>query len=93
MHTELANIKCLKCGNSHYMWNCPDFRALTLDGKWEFVRAKRLCRCCISSADHHQRNCPRKKSCGVSGCTANHNRILHFTEEASEEKNSSEEPP
>lgn len=80
LHSETSKQhQCLKCGESHPMWRCPDFIAMNLDEKWNFVRSKRICRCCLSSADHHQNQCPWKKQCGVSGCKGMHNRVLHYT--------------
>jgi len=88
MHVE-ASKQCLKCGNSHFMWKCPEFVAMSLEERWNFVRTKRICRCCVSTIEHHQNNCPWKKACGVSGCKALHNRILHYVKKPEEKSESS----
>lgn len=87
VHSEGSkNIRCIKCGESHFMWKCPSFLAMNLEDKWKFVRNKRICRSCLSSVDHHQNDCPYQRPCGVSGCPGIHNRVLHYQLKSAEKQ-------
>ncbi|XP_060649602.1 uncharacterized protein LOC132786893 [Drosophila nasuta] len=74
-HGESEKTTCPKCGGTHRLSECVDFRALKVKQRWEFVKSKRLCFCCFWR--HLVRNCKAKETCGVDGCKSIHHVLLH----------------
>ncbi|XP_051858691.1 uncharacterized protein LOC127565208 [Drosophila albomicans] len=74
-HGESEKTTCPKCGGTHRLSECVDFRALNVKQRWEFVKSKRLCFCCFWR--HLVRNCKAKETCGVDGCKSIHHVLLH----------------
>lgn len=46
--------QCPGCNGSHQLRNCPVFKGLTVDGRYDVVSKHRLCMACFSS--HHWSN-------------------------------------
>ena len=44
---HVSTPKCVQCSESHFIWTCPDFKALTVQGRWDVARAKNLCFNCL----------------------------------------------
>ncbi|XP_065182304.1 uncharacterized protein LOC135813015 [Sycon ciliatum] len=65
--------QCASCKGTHHLSACPRFKSLTVQQRWEFVRAcKDICSCCLSPG-HWSTAC--KMSCGA--CQRRHHALLH----------------
>ncbi|XP_055527264.1 uncharacterized protein LOC129719873 [Wyeomyia smithii] len=64
---------CKKTG--HRVHDCKTFKALSVDERWNYINAKRLCRNCL--CDHGRRSCRRSSYCGTNGCQYRHHPLLH----------------
>ncbi|XP_054745916.1 uncharacterized protein LOC129250308 [Anastrepha obliqua] len=69
------SMNCLKCGASHTLSDCYEFRALSQSDRWKFVRENKLCLRCFKS--HFIRRCNSKRCCGVDDCRMAHHPLLH----------------
>ena len=58
---------------------------MKIDDRYNVVREKRLCFCCLAS-DHSAKYCPRKRKCGIDGCEKNHNKLLHYKKKSDKNK-------
>jgi len=67
---------CAMCAGGHDLTRCPDFLALDVQGRYELVKAQRLCFLCLGYS-HFSMNCSHTDFCGVSGCRGSHHRLLH----------------
>ena len=70
------NYKCPKCKDNHFLNQCPEFRALNVQARRDFVNRERLCENCFHT-NHDAKSCPRNWTCNVNDCGAKHNRWLH----------------
>ena len=62
---------CPHCKGSHTIFKCPSFGALTVQQRWDFVRATKLCVNCLRS---------HGDKCGFGHCKRcdrHHNTLLH----------------
>ena len=66
-------VKCSKCAGSHSLESCPEFKTMSVAGRWEFVKPSDVCIKCLK-AGHRSANCsvtpcPR--------CKKAHHALLH----------------
>ncbi|XP_055632834.1 uncharacterized protein LOC129773261 [Toxorhynchites rutilus septentrionalis] len=66
---------CVKCGQAHYLYQCPEFRKMTVTQRSELVRRNRLCMNCMRSNSHYARTCSAQR-CRV--CSKKHHTLLHL---------------
>ncbi|XP_055585492.1 uncharacterized protein LOC129738331 [Uranotaenia lowii] len=67
---------CVICNKSgHRVRECDQFKSLTVDGRWQKVRALGICQNC-------RRPCWGKKRCEVDGCDHRHHPLLHSPKES-----------
>lgn len=77
-----STVKCSGCGSeNHRIYKCENFTKMTIADRDKFVREKRLCFGCLNTG-HGSRDCPYKRTCGIDGCEAKHNRFLHVRRNA-----------
>ena len=57
--------------------SCPKFKALTVDKRADAV-IKKVCASCLSW-NHERATCTKPLKCKETGCTGNHNTLLHGT--------------
>ncbi len=69
--------KCILCEGDHQLYACSQFKSLTPDRRFEFVREKKLCFSCLRTGSHSIRWCKYKRPCGIDGCSYKHSRLLH----------------
>ena len=69
--------KCPIEGSNHRVWNCDKFKNMKIDERYNVVKEKKLCFCCLAN-NHAAKDCPRKSNCGVDGCEKTHNKLLHY---------------
>ncbi|XP_043220101.1 uncharacterized protein LOC122380753 [Amphibalanus amphitrite] len=68
--------RCVLCGESHGLWACEQFKALTADERARVVAEHRLCFSCLRPG-HRSRDCRTARACGIDGCVLRHSRYLH----------------
>ena len=69
--------KCLCCSGLHKIYQCREFREMSLASKWQIVRKYRLCKLCLNPG-HFAHQCTLKICCKKENCgSANHNSLLH----------------
>lgn len=71
-------FKCFSCGGAHQLYYCPRFDHSTMEQRWDFVRANRICPLCLLEQHSllechvgHCKNCKKNNAhnsmlCGVS---------------------------
>ncbi|CAH0730313.1 unnamed protein product, partial [Brenthis ino] len=70
--------QCPSCEQTHALPQCPKYKGLSLDERWELVKEKKLCFKCITKK-HRRSNC-KAKLCGVNECRSPHHPTLHREE-------------
>ncbi|KAK3700158.1 hypothetical protein QZH41_009867 [Actinostola sp. cb2023] len=71
------NDPCIKCGGTHYLTQCKDFKALRVKERLSFIQSKRLCVNCFKPG-HLGRDCRRPFVCNIDGCGQRHSKFLHL---------------
>jgi hypothetical protein len=75
-----ASVKyqCIACSGTHTLSKCAEYASLALEGKYNFVRLKKLCFNCLHPK-HSVAKCSSVHSCKVRGCGKRHHTSLHRT--------------
>ena len=73
--TENAKKVCVRCKKEHQLWNCQEFKDLSLEDKYSFVKSEKLCFGCLGG-NQQIKDC-RIKLCEIGGCKRKQNRLLH----------------
>ena len=81
--------KCAMCQGSHMIYECSQFKEMSPDDRFKFVKSKHLCFNCLSGARHSSRDCKSKRRCRIDNCGRKHSYLLH----GSNNNNSSSKPP
>ena len=70
------NVKCQFCHESeHDLTDCPSFKRVNRNVRWDHVKKNRLCCNCLGSR-HSLRTCPASV-CGIDNCGIPHHYMLH----------------
>ena len=69
-------IICLLCNSNHWLLQCVNFKAKSLDESPKFVHSKDLCINCLVHG-HAVSSCPKESFCRVTGCKEIHSSYLH----------------
>ncbi|XP_059058147.1 uncharacterized protein LOC131851643 [Achroia grisella] len=70
---------CLFCNNEHSLSHCCDFKTLSVDDRWKFVKGKKLCHKCLKKGLHNYKNCDiSKEICTNEKCNSRHHKLLHI---------------
>jgi len=76
--TQSNQIQCLCCTKQHAIWKCPEFHALSPQGRSSFLKKDEVktkaCYNCLGS--HIVDNCKSDKRC--QQCNGKHHSLLHF---------------
>ncbi|KAK3732000.1 hypothetical protein QZH41_005502 [Actinostola sp. cb2023] len=95
--TSQDNVKdrrrnCKACGQTHPIWQCEKFKAMSVPKRWETAKQYNMCYRCLGQY-HVGRACTRSRICGLNGCRDSHNRLLHEdkSERQDQQKNSKQE--
>jgi hypothetical protein len=71
---------CFLCGKNHEPAKCDGYQAVPIDERWDRMREKQrdgdICVCCFELG-HRSPDCETFTSCGTTGCTKRHHKILH----------------
>lgn len=81
-HNEVINensssrkASCIMCSDSHMLFSCPKFIAMSVSERYSFVKSKRACFNCLS-VNHSRQLCTSDKRCRT--CNRFHNSLLHL---------------
>ncbi|CAI6343037.1 unnamed protein product [Macrosiphum euphorbiae] len=72
--TEKSEAPCICCNKSHRVYQCEDFKKMTVTDRHSKIRDAQLCFNCFSPY-HAARACRSRYSC--QHCTGRHNTLLH----------------
>lgn len=72
---------CPLCNEDHPLYKCGGFREMNLNGRYDFVRTKGLCHCCLKATDHFAAQCDQI-GCDKCPSKPKHNGLLCQTKEA-----------
>ncbi|XP_050519253.1 uncharacterized protein LOC126893276 [Diabrotica virgifera virgifera] len=76
---SFSDNNCTFCrSNAHKVYQCNDFKCLSLQEKFNFVKGKKLCFNCLGSK-HFSQDCGSTRSCTL--CGGHHHSSLHGTSE------------
>ncbi|CAK1596115.1 unnamed protein product [Parnassius mnemosyne] len=74
--TTKPSPKCSVCEKEgHYGSDCNKFKEADIDKRWQLAKQRNLCFRCLRYRSQTHR-CKTTK-CGIKGCNATHNRLLH----------------
>ena len=69
---------CILCSSKHRLWNCKQFKKLTVSDRLSLIKINNLCQNCFRSHDISE--CDSKNVCLVPGCGLKHSMYLHCDE-------------
>ncbi|KAI5638198.1 hypothetical protein NE865_09144 [Phthorimaea operculella] len=75
--TSERNQTCLYCKEAHNLKSCGQFKALSVDDRWRWLREAKVCYVCFKNKSHKWNECRGRGSCGVQGCRLRHHPLLH----------------
>lgn len=81
---EKDELQCSLCEKSHKLTECPKYKAMSVEKRWEHVKNKKLCFKCI--VKKHRRFTCKADTCGVNECTHHHHQSLHQEREQDDSK-------
>ncbi|XP_041983271.1 uncharacterized protein LOC121736254 [Aricia agestis] len=67
---------CPVCSGSHTTINCADFIKLSVSERWDAAKNSKLCFRCLNNSHGRTFRC-KYIPCGINGCEASHNKLLH----------------
>ena len=70
-------LPCVLCPRTHRLWHCPVFRTMSPIERLAVVDHHMMCHNCFLST-HATKDCGKKTSCYVSGCTERHSMYIHI---------------
>lgn len=71
----VANSNCIKCNESHFLYQCPEFLKLSISARIEEAKNLQLCLNCLKNTNHDAKSC-RSRSC--KNCFNRHHTVLHL---------------
>lgn len=77
-NSELSsNLKCLVCkGTNHFsMYECPQFKAMPVKARYDYVKNNKYCTNCLSYK-HTNSRCNSSSRCKL--CNQKHHSLIHF---------------
>lgn len=90
-HVRATPVQCSYCYcDSHKIYRCPDYFAITSEQRLEFAKDKHMCLSCLGTA-HAFENCKSKFSCRF--CGKKHHSSLHDSLPCSTSKYPLNRPP
>lgn len=80
-------LNCSMCNNSHKLYNCKEFLALTPENRYQTAKSLKLCLNCLES-NHYTKKCFKR---GCMKCSLKHNVLLHFENKCEIQEESSKD--
>lgn len=78
-HATSSNttITCPLCNGSHWLRQCEQFLAYSVEQRFQLCKNKKFCINCLANA-HTSSKCPSKFNCRI--CKQRHHTLLHITQ-------------
>ncbi|XP_055590561.1 uncharacterized protein LOC129742655 [Uranotaenia lowii] len=77
------HFDCAHCEKpGHRLYECGEFKRLSVDDRWRRIRALRICQNCLYG--HGRRSCRRSSQCDINGCQNRHHYLLHSPKTSNE---------
>ncbi|XP_043063191.1 uncharacterized protein LOC122319659 [Drosophila yakuba] len=73
-HPRREEPKCTSCQQNHQLFKCPQFIALDIASRRDFLKSRMLCFNCLSPA-HMVGNCTSRHTCRI--CRRKHHTLVH----------------
>ncbi|XP_026745266.1 uncharacterized protein LOC113506629 [Trichoplusia ni] len=73
--TSEEDYQCPCCRQTHVLTQCPKYKAMNVNQRWEIVKLHKICFKC-AQRKHRRINC-KARSCGVDQCRRPHHVTLH----------------
>ncbi|XP_044779750.1 uncharacterized protein LOC123327402 [Drosophila simulans] len=73
-HPRREEPKCTSCQQNHQLFKCPQFIALDIASRRDFLKSRKLCFNCLSPA-HMVGNCTSRHTCRI--CRRKHHTLVH----------------
>jgi hypothetical protein len=70
--SSMKQLSCKYCNQSHKLYECAQFKLLTVQDRCDFVKGKSLCVLCLNQ---HQGKCMLRLKCNI--CHKGHNTLIH----------------
>lgn len=87
LHTDASvDKKCRLCPLNHDLYNCDKFKNMPVRERYDTVKSLNLCLKCLKP-NHRVSDCKSKHTCF---CKKNHNQLLHFVKEKTQQVQHSE---
>jgi hypothetical protein len=77
-----AKLECLFCKRDHGIGSCNDYKSLSVDDRWRWLRQNKICYKCLRQSPHQWKAC-KVKPCGINGCMIRHYPLLHGRQDTS----------
>nr|XP_039268793.1 uncharacterized protein LOC120343839 [Styela clava] len=74
--TKNTQIRCLCCGDSHFLYHCTKFKDKDTKQSRDSVREYKACFNCLH-AGHSVKDCRSTYTCQVNNCRKKHHSLLH----------------
>ena len=68
-------VTCIKCSKQHYLYQCDEFKSMSIDLRRQLVEKNNVCFNCLR-VGHSAKNCQSKHHCLT--CCRKHHTLLHF---------------
>jgi hypothetical protein len=68
--------KCVICQDTHDLFNCSRFKAMSVDERIHIAKSNKLCFNCLKP-NHTAEKCRANRTCSIQGCTKKHTKFLH----------------
>ena len=81
---EMQSDHCPLADGTHKIWNCPQFKNMSVNDRYAAVRKQRFYYRCLGKG-HAIKDCKVNAS-GINGCIKKHNRLLNSENQTDERK-------
>ncbi|XP_052752614.1 uncharacterized protein LOC128201063 [Galleria mellonella] len=77
-----SKIGCVYCKKNHNITSCEEFKILSVDERWSWLREFKVCYRCLRRSSHLWKTC-KVNPCGINGCSFRHHPLLHGRQDTS----------
>lgn len=74
--SKAKQVECIYCKKNHNIKSCSDFKVLTVEDRWRWLKESKVCFRCMKANRHSWKAC-KVPVCGENGCLQRHHPLLH----------------